>query len=106
MASSHSPQAAAPTEKPAPATPRERTRKRQTAAAAALDATAAARAKAARATQARAQYASERSERSDPLKETLRQCRAAGYHAAKCVQLGCTATQYGLACKGAASAQR
>jgi hypothetical protein len=32
--------------------------------------------------------------------ETLKQCRAAGYHAAKCARLGCTTTKYGLSCKG------
>jgi hypothetical protein len=47
-----------------------------------------------------AKYASQKPERAGALTETLRQCRAAGYHAAQCVQLGCTATQYGLACKG------
>ncbi|MYN09249.1 hypothetical protein [Pseudoduganella aquatica] len=44
--------------------------------------------------------------RTAPLAETLRLCRAAGYHAAKCVQLDCTATQYGLACKGARNVRR
>lgn len=32
--------------------------------------------------------------------ETLRQCRAAGYHAAQCVKRGCVATKFGLACRG------
>ena len=32
--------------------------------------------------------------------ETLRQCRAAGYHAEQCVRRGCVATPYGIACKG------
>jgi hypothetical protein len=32
--------------------------------------------------------------------ETLRQCRAAGYHASQCMRRGCVATQYGLACRG------
>jgi len=32
--------------------------------------------------------------------ETLRQCRAAGYHATKCMQRGCVATKFGLACRG------
>lgn len=35
-----------------------------------------------------------------PMAETLRQCRAAGYHAAACVERGCVATPYGIACKG------
>lgn len=35
-----------------------------------------------------------------PLAETLRQCRAAGYHATMCIQRGCTATKFGLACRG------
>lgn len=45
--------------------------------------------------------------RPDPAKarearmaETLRQCRAAGYHAQACVKRGCVATPYGIACKG------
>ncbi len=36
----------------------------------------------------------------DDLSETLRLCRAAGYHASLCLQRGCVATRYGLACKG------
>jgi hypothetical protein len=32
--------------------------------------------------------------------ETLRQCRAAGYHASQCVRRGCVATKFGLACRG------
>lgn len=44
--------------------------------------------------------------RNGPLAETLRLCRAAGYHAAQCIQLDCTATQYGLACKGARNVRR
>ena len=48
----------------------------------------------------------DKEERGDPLKETLRQCRAAGYHAARCVQLGCNATKYGLVCKGGTAARR
>lgn len=36
----------------------------------------------------------------DSLAETLRQCRAAGYHASLCVKRGCVATKYGLACRG------
>lgn len=32
--------------------------------------------------------------------ETLRQCRAAGYHASQCLQRGCVATKFGLACRG------
>ncbi len=34
------------------------------------------------------------------MAETLRQCRAAGYHAQQCVKRGCVATPYGIACKG------
>lgn len=34
------------------------------------------------------------------LNETLRLCRSAGYHAAQCLQRGCNATRYGLACRG------
>lgn len=34
------------------------------------------------------------------MAETLRQCRAAGYHAQQCVKRGCVATAYGIACKG------
>ena len=34
------------------------------------------------------------------LAETLRQCRAAGYHASQCMKRGCVATKYGLACRG------
>ena len=33
------------------------------------------------------------------LTETLRQCRAAGYHATLCIQRGCTATRFGLVCR-------
>ncbi|OON62875.1 hypothetical protein B0920_05435 [Massilia sp. KIM] len=36
----------------------------------------------------------------DSLEETLRQCRAAGYHASMCLKRGCTATKFGLACRG------
>ncbi|NML62631.1 hypothetical protein HHL21_16415 [Massilia sp. RP-1-19] len=32
--------------------------------------------------------------------ETLRQCRAAGYHAGQCIKRSCVATPYGIACKG------
>lgn len=56
-----------------------------------------------KATPAQASYSETKSERVDKVSETLRQCRAAGYHAARCVQLGCEATKYGLACKGSAS---
>lgn len=35
-----------------------------------------------------------------PLEETLRLCRAAGYHATACLKRGCEATRYGLACRG------
>jgi hypothetical protein len=38
--------------------------------------------------------------REDTLAETLRQCRAAGYHATLCVKRGCVATKFGLACRG------
>jgi hypothetical protein len=34
------------------------------------------------------------------LADTLKQCRALGYHAAQCLKRGCTTTRYGLACKG------
>lgn len=34
------------------------------------------------------------------MAETLRQCRAAGYHAEQCIKRGCVATPYGIACKG------
>jgi hypothetical protein len=85
---------------------------------------AAAKSKAAPAAPPQARYASENTRRQDksaragrperdsgmasgdPLKETLRQCRAAGYHAARCVQLGCNATKYGLVCKGGTAARR
>lgn len=43
------------------------------------------------------------SKASDPAAqqaETLRQCRAAGYHASQCLRRGCVATKYGLACRG------
>ena len=35
-----------------------------------------------------------------PLAETLRLCRAAGYHAAACMKRRCEATRYGLVCRG------
>jgi len=35
-----------------------------------------------------------------PLAETLRLCRAAGYHATACLKRGCEATRFGLACRG------
>lgn len=38
--------------------------------------------------------------RESQMAETLRQCRAAGYHAEQCVKRGCVATPYGIACKG------
>lgn len=38
--------------------------------------------------------------RADRMAETLRQCRAAGYHAEACIKRGCVATPYGIACKG------
>ena len=31
---------------------------------------------------------------------TLKACREQGYHATQCVKLGCSATQYGLVCRG------
>ena len=34
------------------------------------------------------------------LADTLKQCRALGYHASQCLKRGCTTTRYGLACKG------
>lgn len=34
------------------------------------------------------------------LAETLRQCRAMGYHATQCLKRGCVTTRYGLACRG------
>ena len=38
--------------------------------------------------------------RPDRLSDTLRLCRSAGYHASQCLQRGCSATRYGLACRG------
>lgn len=38
--------------------------------------------------------------RAAQMAETLRQCRAAGYHAEACVKRACVATPYGIACKG------
>lgn len=38
--------------------------------------------------------------RESQMAETLRQCRAAGYHAQQCIKRGCVATPYGIACKG------
>jgi hypothetical protein len=35
-----------------------------------------------------------------PLAETLRLCRAAGYHATACIKRGCEATRFGLVCRG------
>jgi outer membrane biosynthesis protein TonB len=34
------------------------------------------------------------------LAETLRMCRAAGYHATACIKRGCEATRFGLVCRG------
>jgi hypothetical protein len=34
------------------------------------------------------------------LADTLKECRALGYHASQCLKRGCTMTRYGLACKG------
>lgn len=34
------------------------------------------------------------------LAETLRLCRAAGYHATACIKRGCEATRFGLVCRG------
>jgi hypothetical protein len=39
-------------------------------------------------------------ERAAQAAETLRQCRAAGYHAEQCIKRSCVATPYGIACKG------
>lgn len=38
--------------------------------------------------------------RDEQMEETLRQCRAAGYHTAQCLEKKCQATKYGLACRG------
>lgn len=38
--------------------------------------------------------------RTRQLADTLKQCRAMGYHAAQCLKRGCVMTKYGLACKG------
>ncbi|MCC6069785.1 hypothetical protein ACFSQU_02495 [Massilia sp. GCM10020059] len=38
--------------------------------------------------------------RESKMAETLRQCRAAGYHAEQCIKRGCVATPFGIACKG------
>lgn len=38
--------------------------------------------------------------RESQMAETLRQCRAAGYHAGQCIKRSCVATPYGIACKG------
>lgn len=38
--------------------------------------------------------------------ETLRQCRAAGYHAEQCIKRACVATPYGVACGVNASARK
>jgi hypothetical protein len=92
------PQADSPEAAPAIAAPAETIRKRTPAA---LPRTAAAAPM-----QPKARSASGKPARTAPLAETLRLCRAAGYHAAKCVQLDCTATQYGLACKGARNVRR
>jgi hypothetical protein len=92
------PLAARTTQAPAAGTQPERTER-------ARKRTLASRTKTPPAAAAQAKYPSEKPERAGALTETLRQCRAAGYHAAKCVQLGCTATQYGLACKGGGGAR-
>lgn len=39
-------------------------------------------------------------EAESPLAETLRLCRAAGYHATACLKRGCEATRFGLVCRG------
>jgi hypothetical protein len=39
-------------------------------------------------------------EHTSQLADTLKQCRALGYHASQCLKRGCTTTRYGLACKG------
>jgi hypothetical protein len=44
--------------------------------------------------------AEESSNSTDQFSETLRQCRAAGYHAELCLQRHCVATRHGLSCRG------
>lgn len=44
--------------------------------------------------------AESKSRRAGQFAETLRQCRALGYHATQCMKRGCTITKFGLACKG------
>ncbi len=34
------------------------------------------------------------------LTETLKECRAVGYHATQCIERGCMITKFGLACRG------
>lgn len=36
----------------------------------------------------------------DSLSETLKACRAHGYHATQCIKQGCSMTKYGFACRG------
>ena len=38
--------------------------------------------------------------RVNDMAETLRQCRAMGYHETQCIERGCYTTKYGLVCKG------
>ncbi len=38
--------------------------------------------------------------RGNDMAETLRQCRAMGYHSTQCIERGCYTTKYGLVCKG------
>lgn len=81
-------------QKPAP----KRTSERHVAAATPIKPTPQAskeRVSAPRASQAAAQPPSE-----SPLSETLRLCRAAGYHATACLKRGCEATRFGLVCRG------
>lgn len=40
------------------------------------------------------------SKRASIAEETLRQCRAMGYHQAQCIERGCYTTKFGLVCKG------
>jgi hypothetical protein len=44
--------------------------------------------------------AEESSNSTNHFSETLRQCRAAGYHTELCLQRHCVATKHGLACRG------
>ena len=46
------------------------------------------------------QVSAEQPDPESPLAETLRLCRAAGYHATACLKRGCEATRFGLVCRG------